>query len=176
MTVSTFARAAGLSRSTVLYYESVGLLRSVKRTQGNYRIYGEQDLRRLQQICSYRLAGLTLTDIRTILNQSASDFTAVLENRLASVTAEIERLREHQRSIARLLRNSGLLKWKTMLTKEKWTEIMQNSGFSQDDMHRWHAQFENSAPEEHEQFLRFLRISASEIASIREWSRTHAGS
>lgn len=61
-----------------------------------------------------------------------------------------------------------------MLTKEKWVEIMHASEFSEDDMHRWHAQFETSAPEEHEQFLRFLRIPDSEVLSIREWSRAHA--
>ena len=32
MTVTTLARAAGLCRSTVLYYESIGLLRKVKRS------------------------------------------------------------------------------------------------------------------------------------------------
>ncbi len=57
------------------------------------------------------------------------------------------------------------------MTKEKWIEIMRAAGFSDDDMHRWHAQFEKSAPEEHEEFLRYLHIPEGEVRSIRDWSR-----
>ncbi len=174
MTVSTLARAAGLSRSTVLYYESVGLLRPAKRTQANYRMYGEQELERLRQICVYRSAGLTLEDIRTILRQPASDYAAILQHRLARLGEEIERLRDHQQAIARLLQSSGKLRRKVMITKHKWSEIMRDSGFSEEDMHRWHAQFEQSAPTEHEEFLRFLHIPEPEVQSIREWSRKEA--
>ncbi len=171
MTVSTLARAAGLSRSTILYYESIGVLRPARRTRANYRVYGEQDLERLRQICVYRSAGLTLKDIRTILHQPASDFAAILQQRLAKLGEEIEQLRDHQRAIARLLQRSGKLRREGMITKQKWTEIMRASGFSEDDMHRWHAQFEKSAPIEHEEFLKFLHIPEAEVTSIREWSR-----
>ena len=58
-----------------------------------------------------------------------------------------------------------------MVTKEKWVKIMQAAGFSKDQMQRWHAEFEKSAPEEHQEFLEFLHIPAEEIQSIREWSR-----
>ncbi len=44
MTVSMLARRCGLSRSTLLYYESIGLLRRPPRTTGNYRAYGDADL------------------------------------------------------------------------------------------------------------------------------------
>ena len=40
LTVTRLARACGLSRTTVLYYESLGLLRPARRTPGNYRAYG----------------------------------------------------------------------------------------------------------------------------------------
>jgi MerR family transcriptional regulator, thiopeptide resistance regulator len=174
MTVSNLARAAGLSRTAVLYYESIGLLRPAKRTAANYRIYGEAELGRLRQIRSYRSAGLTLDDIRTILNQPSSDFGAILRRRLLEIDAEILRLREHQRAIARLLQRSGKLRRKTVITKEKWVEIMRASGFSEEDMHRWHAEFEKSAPAEHEEFLKFLRIPDAEVQSIRSWSRQRA--
>lgn len=171
--MSKLARAAGLSRSTVLYYESIGILRPARRSSGNYRMYGEQDLRRLRQVCSYRAAGLTLADIRKILDRPNSEFAAILERRLAQLNQEIEELHDHQRAIGRLLQGAGKLRRTAMITKEKWVEIMRASGFSEDDMHRWHAQFEMSAPEEHEEFLRFLRISEPEVQSIREWSRKH---
>jgi MerR family transcriptional regulator, thiopeptide resistance regulator len=170
MTVTALARAAGLSRSTVLYYESIGLLRKVKRSGSNYRLYGEADALRLRQICVYRAAGLTLADIRAALDRPSDDFAAILDRRMARIGDEIERLRGQQRAIARLLQSAGRRK-KDMLSKEKWTRVMRDSGFSDDDMHRWHAQFEKDAPEDHEEFLRFLHIPEDEVRRIREWSR-----
>ena len=58
-----------------------------------------------------------------------------------------------------------------MITKEKWTQIMHDAGLTEDAMHRWHAEFEKSAPQEHQEFLKFLHIPAEEVSSIREWSR-----
>jgi DNA-binding transcriptional MerR regulator len=46
-TVTQLARRCGLSRTALLYYESIGLLLPARRTAGNYRCYGEQDLVRL---------------------------------------------------------------------------------------------------------------------------------
>jgi hypothetical protein len=57
-----------------------------------------------------------------------------------------------------------------MITKQKWVAIMKACGLSDEQMHRWHAEFERSAPEEHEEFLKFLHIPAAEIKSIREQS------
>ena len=59
-----------------------------------------------------------------------------------------------------------------MITKDKWVAVMQAAGFTEDDMHRWHREFEKGAPAEHQEFLEFLHIPADEIARIREWSRT----
>ena len=60
-----------------------------------------------------------------------------------------------------------------MVTKDKWVAIMKAAGFSEDDMHRWHAEFEKSAPDEHQEFLEFLHIPQDELTRIREWSRAN---
>lgn len=175
LTVSKLARRCGLSRSTLLYYESIGLLKPARRTTGNYRSYGEADVQRLQQICAYRDAGLRLDDIRAILDRKDSDATSVLKRRLMELNTEIETLRGHQRAILRLLHVKDSV-WRTkVITKEKWVSIMKASGFTETDMHRWHAEFERSAPEEHQEFLEFLHIPKEEIRSIREWSRKSGG-
>ncbi len=171
LTVTKLARACGLSRSTVLYYESIGLLRRVRRTDGNYRLYGDKDLQRLRQICIYRGAGLKLDDIRSLLDETRGDAAGVLKRRLIELSVEIERLRDHQQAIARLLKDTDQLRRFPMVTKEKWVEVMRAAGFSEADMRRWHAQFEKSAPQEHQEFLEFLHIPTAEIQSIRDWSR-----
>jgi DNA-binding transcriptional MerR regulator len=171
LTVSGLARECGLSRTAVLYYESVGLLTPARRTAGNYRSYGAKELERLRRIRAYRSAGLKLEDIRSLLNEPKGDAARVLKRRLAEIGTEIERLRDHQRSIARLLKNTDQLRRDEMVTKEKWVAVMRGAGFTEDDMRRWHAEFEKSAPQEHQEFLEFLHIPAQEVQQIREWSR-----
>ena len=58
-----------------------------------------------------------------------------------------------------------------MITKDKLVSIMRASGLSEDDMQRFHVEFERNAPEEHQEFLEFLHIPAEEVRTIREWSR-----
>lgn len=170
-TVSKLARSCGLSRSTLLYYESIGLLKQPPRTGGNYRAYDDKDLRRLQQICVYRSAGVRLADIREILDRPESDASSILKRRLVELDAEIEGIRDHQKAIIRLLKVKTSLRRQKMITKDKWVSIMKAAGFSEADMHRWHAEFEKAAPNEHQEFLQFLNIPAEEIHSIRQWSR-----
>lgn len=170
-TVTKLARQCGLSRTAILYYESIGLIRRPERTGGNYRSYSQADLDRLLQIRAFRNAGLKLDDIRAILAHRGrpSDARRVLERRLLELDAEIGALRAHQQAILQLLGSKALGK-ANMITKEKWTSIMRSCGFSDEQMHRWHAEFERSAPAEHQEFLEFLHIPAGEIKVIREKS------
>jgi DNA-binding transcriptional MerR regulator len=173
LTVSALARRCGVSRSTVLYYESIGLLAGAGRTASNYRVYGERDLQRLGRIRAYREAGLELSDIRALLDTPGTDAAGVLTRRLLALDTEIARLRQHQRAIARLLPAAGCIGRDEMITKDKWVAIMRAAGLSEDDMRRWHAEFERAAPAEHEEFLRFLHVPDAEARQIREWSREY---
>ena len=155
-------------------YESIGLLTRPRRSAGNYRVYAEKDLDRLRQICTYRDAGLTLADIRSILEGPGGNAAAVLRRRLTELSAGIERLREHQRAIARLLKTTNRFRRMPVVTKEKFVAVLRASGFSEEDMRRLHTEFESSAPNEHQEFLEFLHIPEAEIRSIREWSRAKA--
>lgn len=171
LTVTKLARRCGLSRTALLYYESIGLMPPPHRSNGNYRCYSEADARRLQQICAYRDAGLKLEDIRILLDRRTGDAATVLKRRLLELDAEIQLLRTHQQSILKLLQHTTFRK-ADMITKEKWVSIMRGCGFTDDQMHRWHAEFERSAPQEHQEFLEFLHIPAAEIATIRQRSLT----
>jgi DNA-binding transcriptional MerR regulator len=128
-------------------------------------------MERLRQICVYRDAGVPLANIQSILDAPRTDAAGVLRRRMAELSAGIERLREQQRAITRLLRSANQLRSIPMVTKEKWVAIMQAAGFTEDEMRRWHAEFEKSAPEEHQEFLEFLHIPEAEVKGIRERSR-----
>jgi DNA-binding transcriptional MerR regulator len=127
-------------------------------------------MQRLLQICAYRDAGLKLEDIRMILDRTGGDAYGVLKRRLLELDAEIGTLRAHQQAILKLMEHKALRKAK-VITKQKWVSIMKGCGFSNEQMNRWHAEFERSAPEEHQEFLEFLHIPAEEVKTIREQSR-----
>ena len=171
--MTKLAARCGFSRTTLLYYESIGLVPTPRRSRGNYRCYEERDFQRLLQIRAYRDAGLRLADIRTILDCEGGDVFGVLKKRLLELDAEISTLRSHQKAILQLLQQKTLRK-ANMITKEKWIAIMHASGFNKKQMNSWHAEFERSAPDEHQEFLEFLHISAEEIKNIREQSRSGA--
>ena len=48
--ITALAREQGLSRSTLLYYDRIDLLRPQSRSEANYRCYGEEQRQRLGQI------------------------------------------------------------------------------------------------------------------------------
>jgi DNA-binding transcriptional MerR regulator len=174
VTVTKLARLCHLGRSSVLYYESVGLLKPALRSGANYRVYGENEIRVLQQIRSYRAVGLSVKEIRSILSAPESKVASALKRRLLEVDKEIETLRGHQKAILKLLQTKVALRRTQKMTKDKWVSVMKAAGFSDHDMHRWHREFEHSAPEEHEEFLQFLHLPPQEIQTIRDWSRKRA--
>jgi DNA-binding transcriptional MerR regulator len=177
ITVTQLARRCGLSRTALLYYESIGLMPPPQRSGGNYRSYSEADVLRLQQIRAYRDAGLKVDDIRQLLNvrsdRPATGAAAVLRRRLLELDAEIADRRHHQQAILKLLEHKALGRRK-MISKEKWVSIMKGCGFTAEQMNRWHAEFERAAPEEHQEFLEFLHIPTAEIKTIRAQSRKDA--
>src|SRR5690606_41967328 len=70
-TVKQLARLAGVSIRTLHHYDQIRLLRPKTRTAGGYRVYGEAELLRLQQILFYRELGVPLEESRDILDDPA---------------------------------------------------------------------------------------------------------
>jgi MerR family transcriptional regulator, thiopeptide resistance regulator len=170
LTVGALARRHGLARSTLLYYDAIGVLRPASRSPAGYRRYGPEEERRLELICTYRRAGVSLEAIARALDGPASALAGVLERRLAELDAEAELLREQQRLIAGLLQRPELLERSAVVDKATWVALLAASGMSEADMHRWHARFERTSPDRHQRFLELLGLRDEEIAAIRAWS------
>lgn len=67
--VGDLAKQTGVSVRTLHYYDEIGLLSPSHRTEAGYRLYGEADIIRLQQIVSLRQLGFSLEQIRECLEQ-----------------------------------------------------------------------------------------------------------
>ena len=172
LTVGQLAKRFGLSRSTLIYYDRIGLLIPTGRTESNYRLYSESDVERLTRIDTFRQAGVPLEDIRTILDADQAGLRATLEARLCTINVRIAALRDQQRLIAKLLRDESVLYRTGNLDKEGWVSILRASGMMDEDMWRWHAEFERLNPEAHEDFLASLGIPGEEVGEIRRRSRS----
>jgi len=170
-TIGKLARKHGLSRSTLLYYDSIGLLRPRGRSEAGYRRYSEDDERTLEKICQLRETGLSLIDIKGLLRSKGLDTASALEARLIQINREIQDLRAQQSVIVHLLKKPSLLKRGRTLTKETWVAVLKSAGLDEAGMHRWHQAFENHFPEGHQDFLESLSISSREITRIRKWSK-----
>lgn len=107
MTVGALARRFGLSRSTLLYYDAIGLLRPAGRGSGEYRRYTEAEAARLEAICAFRRAGLPLRDVAGVLDGGEGDLNEALVRRFVALDGEMEALRGQQGFIARLLHAAG---------------------------------------------------------------------
>jgi DNA-binding transcriptional MerR regulator len=171
VSVGRLGKRFGLSRAALLYYDRIGLLTPSRRSAAGYRLYGEDDTRRLAAIRRYREIGLSLEQIRELLEGTTGRAAELLEARLDQLNAEIERLREQQRIIVRLLANPKRLRRTRALDKNGWVAILRAAGLDDNAMHRWHVEFERMAPQAHQDFLESLGLPKVDIARIRRGSR-----
>ncbi len=173
-TIGRLAREFGLSRSTLLYYDSIGLLSPTHVGENGYRLYSKTDEDRLRQICMYRQAGIKLKEIKDLLDAPEGGVTPALERRLNELNDEIDRLRDQQMFIVQILKSSHLPEGIDTMSVVAWIRFLKECGFKEHEMHQWHRAFETQAPDRHEAFLRFLRIPEHEIPKIRQWARNVA--
>ncbi|HKC62761.1 MAG TPA: MerR family transcriptional regulator, partial [Pyrinomonadaceae bacterium] len=74
-----FAERAGVTVRTLHFYDRLGLLKPTRYTASGYRLYGERDLARLQQIVTLKFIGLPLKQIKELLDQRELDLTTTLQ-------------------------------------------------------------------------------------------------
>jgi DNA-binding transcriptional MerR regulator len=102
------ATHSGVKVPTIRYYEEIGLLTAPPRTDGNRRLYGEGDLKRLAFIRHARELGFEVDAIRTLLSlqdnpdQSCSAADTIAQARLIEVRDRISRLRALEKELERM--------------------------------------------------------------------------
>jgi DNA-binding transcriptional MerR regulator len=98
MPIGEISRRSQVKVPTIRYYEQIGLLPAPPRSEGNRRLYGARDLRRLSFIRHARDLGFEIDAIRTLLtlqdnpNQPCSEADGIARDKLAEVNARIESL------------------------------------------------------------------------------------
>ncbi|MGH7704453.1 MAG: MerR family transcriptional regulator [Candidatus Dormibacteria bacterium] len=66
MTIGALSRRTGIPVKTLRAYEDLGLVYSVGRSPGNYRLFGEEALWCVETVIGLRKLGLTLPEIQEL--------------------------------------------------------------------------------------------------------------
>src|SRR4051794_2275468 len=95
--IGDLAKRTGVSVRTLHYYDEIGLLRPAMVTASRHRLYGPQELIRLQQIKSLRRLGFSLDEVRAVLDAPEFSPAIVLELHIRQLR---DRIAHEQRLVA----------------------------------------------------------------------------
>lgn len=76
--IKKLAEMAGLTSRTLRYYDTIQLLKPKRINSSGYRIYGEEEINRLQQILFFREFEIPLEEIKNYLDDPDFDHTEAL--------------------------------------------------------------------------------------------------
>ncbi len=101
------ARLAGVPAKTLRYYEDVGLISPAGRTDSGYRLYGWRELEQIEFIRRAKLMGLTLEQIRGLVEVAEEGMPSgvlrrldeLLEQKLEETERKMEELRAFRESL-----------------------------------------------------------------------------
>jgi DNA-binding transcriptional MerR regulator len=120
--IGQVARHSGVSVRTLHHFESMGLL-SPKRQDNGYRVYGSEDIERLEHILLYRACGVELADIGTILDAPEFDARAALASHLKTLRARKQNLESLIATVEKTLQS--LEEGTPMTDNERFEEMKQ---------------------------------------------------
>ncbi len=87
-TINVLAKMSGISSRTLRHYDDIELLKPLRISSTRYRIYGQKEIDKLQQILFYKELGLGLSDIKEILDNSSFDPQKAMEKHLVELESK----------------------------------------------------------------------------------------
>lgn len=109
VSIGRAAERTGVKVPTIRYYEQIGLLAAPPRTEGNRRLFSEEEMRRLSFIRHARELGFEVEAIRTLLqlqdrpDQSCAEADAIAKQRLIEVDRRISALSALRTELKRMV-------------------------------------------------------------------------
>lgn len=144
--ITEAATRLGVSRSTLLYYERIGLIEPMRDPGNDYRRFSEADLQKLSALLQLKAAGLSWQECQQCLAGQLP--TATIDARLAAVEARLQEL----------LRARDLLHTFSGATGNEQTRV-------------WHDEFLQHSPMAYRQWLSEQGFSEQETLQIQWLSK-----
>ncbi|HZG72489.1 MAG TPA: MerR family transcriptional regulator [Chondromyces sp.] len=165
-TIKKLAELAGVSTRTLRYYDEINLLKPARINSSGYRIYGPNEVNRLQQILFYRELGFHLTNIKEIMTDPAFDHSRALKEHRKRLLDEREKLDTLIANVEKTIQlNEGRI---TMTDKEKFEGFKRKAieeneekygeetrkKYGEEAVKKSNETFMNMSQEEHEEAIR----------------------
>jgi DNA-binding transcriptional MerR regulator len=165
-TVQKLGKLAGVSTRTLRYYDEIGILKPARINSSGYRIYGEREVDRLQQILFYRELGVSLENIKEIVTSPSFDGAKALREHREKL---LEKRQQLDLLISNVDKTIGLIEGRIRMTdKEKFEGFKQKmiddneksygkeirKKYGDDTVNKANEKIKNMTQEEHEEIKR----------------------
>lgn len=108
-TIGEFARAAKVNIQTVRFYERQGILKPAHRTGSGYRLYDQENLKRLNFILQAKELGFSLKEINDLLGlrvrsvQTCDRVRKKAQEKLAVIQDKMSKLKKIEKTLKELI-------------------------------------------------------------------------
>lgn len=165
-TVQKLGKLAGVSTRTLRYYDEIGILKPARINSSGYRIYGQREVDRLQQILFYRELGVSLENIKEIVTSPSFDGASALKEHREKL---LEKRTQLDVLIANVDKTIGRIEGRISMTdKEKFEGFKQKmiddnetkygkeirEKYGDDVVNKSNEKVKNMTQEEHEEITR----------------------
>ena len=99
MTVGEVSTLLGVSVRALHHWDESGLVHPSQRSAAGYRLYSEADIMRIQQVLVYRQTGMSLADIKMVLDEPETDAMTHLRRQRELVQGQVSHLQQMLNSI-----------------------------------------------------------------------------
>jgi DNA-binding transcriptional MerR regulator len=176
-TVQKLGQLAGVSTRTLRYYDEIELLKPARVNSSGYRIYGQNEVDRLQQILFYRELGLNLEMIKKLTTSPTFDETIALYEHREKLLEERVRL---DLLITNVERTIASKEGKTNMSdqdkfrglKQKWIDDNERKygeeirdKYGEEQVNQSNAKLKNMTEKEYEEVTRlerFVKVTLSQ--------------
>jgi len=176
-TVQKLGSLAGVSTRTLRYYDEIGILKPARINSSGYRIYGQGEVDRLQQILFYRELGISLENIKEIVTAPSFDGATALKEHRKKLLEKKEQL---ELLIANVDKTIAVTEGRmTMSNKEKFEgfkkkivdenekkhgkEIREKYG--DDTVNKSNAKLQNMTQEQYEEVTKLAELITETLAA-----------
>lgn len=103
-TIKKLAEISGVTSRTLRYYDQIDLLKPKRISSSGYRIYGRNEVDRLQQILFLKRFGIRLEEIGELLATPDFEIQEILKKQLTALTKERDDLNQLLQTLTQTIR------------------------------------------------------------------------